>query len=153
MRMLTDAYSDWICRWVAEQLGEPGAFAGRAHGIAVIHHDNPIAGVVYHDWTDHNTMISIASTSPYWASKLTLRGIFGYAFNQMQVNRVSVIVRDGKETAKWRKTLIHRFGFVHEARCDDWFGKGEHGHLLRMKRNECKWIDHGQGQQQRRAAV
>ena len=149
MRMIIGNQSDWVVRWVGEQLD--CTFSPRDYGIAIVYRDVPIAGVVYHDWTDHNTFISIATTSPHWASKFTLRAIFGYAFNQMGVTRVSAIIRGGNR--KWRKTLINRLGFVPECKVEGWFGEHD-GYLLRMKRNECKWIEHGQGQfEKRRAAV
>jgi len=158
--MIIGDNSEWVCRWVAEQLGMPDAFQHRAYGIQIIHKDQPVAGVVYHDYTEHNCFISIATTSPYWASRLTLQAIFGYPFNQMGVNRVSVMVRgddpkrkDNRAARKWRKTIQNRFGFVFEGRLDDYFGEGYHAHLYRMKRSECKWIGHEQGRRRQRAAV
>lgn len=138
MRLIIGNRSEWVCRWVAEQLGYPEAFQERSYGIAIIYKDEPVAGVVFHDWTEHNVFISIASTSPHWCSKLTMRAIFGYAFNQMQVNRTSVIIAGGNK--KWRKQIV-RMGFVPEGKLEDWYGPGKHGYLYRMKREECRWIN------------
>jgi len=139
MRMIIGNRSEWVCRWVAEQLGYPDAFQEKAYGIAIIYRDEPVAGVVYHDWSDQNVFISIATTSPHWCSRLTMRAIFGYAFNQMQVKRVSVIISAAPENKKWRK-MIHRMGFAWEGKLEGWFGD-ESAHIFRMKRDECKWIE------------
>lgn len=152
MRMIIGDRSEWVCRWTAEQLGDPSLFKNNAYGIAIVHRDQVVAGVVYHDWSETNTFISIATTSPAWCSRLTLKAIFGYAFNQMQVNGVSIIIRGGNR--KWRKDLINRYGFTPKCKLEGWF-KDCDGYLLRMMRAECKWIeDHGQRiERQQRAAV
>lgn len=148
-RTIVPNASDFVCKWTAEKFGI-NSFPAGCYGMAIMWDNQMIAGVVYHDLSDHNCALSLYSTTPLWAGRDTLRAIFSYPFNQLGLARVTAIVKPGNQ--KWRKILTDKIGFVHEAKLWDWFGEGKGAHLYRMTRAECRWIDE-QGQQQQRAAV
>lgn len=104
--------------------------------IGVVDDGKLIAGCVYNEFRGHSIHVSIASTTPRWANRTTLRAFFGYPFGQLQVKRLTAYT--GKSMSGVRR-FLERLGFVEEGnlRCgfedDDCVVYG-------MLREECRWI-------------
>lgn len=93
----------------------PAVFAGVMQGGALV------AGVAFHDWQDdHQTLqLSMAASSPRWASAGTMKTLFRYAFVTAGANKLWTAIPSGNERAlrfnvgiglKREGCLRHHFG-------------------------------------------
>jgi RimJ/RimL family protein N-acetyltransferase len=95
-----------------------------------------IAGCVYNDFRGHAMHVSIASSSPRWATKRTLQALFDYPFRQLHVERLTAYT--GKSMASVRTFLV-RLGFVEEGVIRKGFADDD-AVIYGMLRKECRWI-------------
>lgn len=137
MRLIVTDASEFVCKWVAKELGESGHFPN-AYGLGVVFQDKMVAGIVYSNFSSHNCMMNIASVSPHWCSRGVLFNIFWYPFVQCKLDRVTALV--GKNNKKSRD-LCERLGYVREGSLADWFGPKKPAMIYRMKPSECRWIN------------
>ena len=125
------------------------AYAGNALGasfdpnmsawIAHLYDDGAIAAVtVFHKVTDTNCEMSIATDGKKgWAQRNYLRYCYKYAFDQLGLRRVSVVIQEDNHASL---RLCKKLGHVYEGTLKEWFGDKD-GVLMRMTRSECKWIN------------
>mgnify|MGYP003113161462 FL=1 len=138
-RMIFGA-DDYLKQWAAARIGIEGF--GPSASIGVQRDGEIIAACVYHDLRDGQIEASIAASSPKWATRSVLYGLFAYPFIQVGANRLLVTCSEGNAKAmKMNKQL----GFVEEGRLRQMFGKHD-AVLFGMLRNECKWIGVKDGQ-------
>ena len=105
--------------------------------IGIKKDDELIAGLVYHDATARNIQISMASTSPLWCTKKTLRYIFGYPFLQLKVARVTVCTHADNEKMR---SLALRLGFQQEGILRDGYEDGDMIVYGMLAKEGKKWI-------------
>lgn len=84
-----------IAEWVVQRiphLRSPEGF-GPHTAIGVFDGEEIIAGVVFHDFNPDykNIQISMAATSPRWATRSTIARLLSYPFDQLHVERVTTI--------------------------------------------------------------
>lgn len=110
---------------------------GQFTAIAVVKENTPLAVVVYNNYIGHDIHMTIASSTPKWATRGVLRGLFDYPFNQAGCARVTACTRKGNKSAR---TLLEKAGFTLE-------GNQRKGYLgtqdmlyYGMLREECKWL-------------
>jgi RimJ/RimL family protein N-acetyltransferase len=115
---------------------------GPCKTLAVSDGESITAVIVYSRFDGNQCEASIISIKPTWANKSILAMIFGYPFEQLGCNRISVICREDNEKAI---ALAERLGFVRETAdtglrgyCTD----GANAHVLGMLKHECRWIKH-----------
>ena len=113
-----EAIAGWVARTIPH-VGSTGFGACRAVGVAV--GGKPVAGIVYHDYQpDHRTVqISMASTSPLWAKRSTIRALLAVPFEQYSVYKIwTAIPADNERAIRFNRgigmksegTLRHQFG-------------------------------------------
>lgn len=125
---------DYVKSWVAKKLNIRGF--GPSSAIGVQKNNQLIAGVVYHDYRDGQIESSIASSSPYWATRSVLYSLFAYPFLQVDVNRMLVTCDESNEKAmKMNKQL----GFTPEGILRQLYYPND-GIVWGMLKDECKWI-------------
>lgn len=125
-----------IAQWVAQRA--PHAEGGFEKYVAIgVEKDGVlIAGCVYNDFRGHAIHVSIASSTPRWATKKVLYAFFAYPFVQLNVKRLTAYT--GKSMASVRTFLV-RLGFVEEGLIREGFADDDcvvYGMLAR----ECRWI-------------
>lgn len=96
-----------------------------------------IAGVVYNEFRGRSMHISIASTTPRWATRKTLRAFFAYPFMQCKVARLTAYT--GRSMTSVRK-FMERLGFVLEGTIRSEYEDDDRV-VYGMLRNECRWIE------------
>lgn len=97
----------------------------------------PLVVVVFDRFSPYNCEMTIATDgSKRWYSREFVGILSRYAFNQMKLRRVTVVV--GEDNQKSLK-MCRQLGYVQEAILKDWFGDKD-GVAMRMTRAECKWI-------------
>ncbi len=95
------------------------------------------AVVVFNMCTTYNVEMSVASDGKSrWATKDFLGVCYRYAFNQLGLRRVTAVVEDDNEASL---RMCRKLGHVEEGRLSHWFGD-KHGIVMRMLKEECKWI-------------
>lgn len=95
------------------------------------------AVVVYTRFSTHNCEMSIATDrKKRWAHKSFMRTCYRYAFEQIKVARVTVVIEEDNMDSL---ELCRRLGHTEEGRLKHWFGDKD-GILMRMTRQECKWL-------------
>jgi RimJ/RimL family protein N-acetyltransferase len=105
--------------------------------IASVTEDNQIMGVVIYDrFSPWNCEVSVASTTPKFLTRPFLRAVFEYPFGMLGLRRITAVIEDGNINAL---QMDKRLGFVEEARLKGWYGDTD-GILLRMLKEECKWL-------------
>jgi RimJ/RimL family protein N-acetyltransferase len=125
---------DYLKQWAASRIGIEGF--GPSVSIGVQRDGEIIAACVYHDLRGGQIEASIAASSPQWATRSVLYGLFAYPFIQVGANRLLVTCSEANDKAmKMNKQL----GFVQEGRLRNLHGSDD-AILWGMLRNECKWI-------------
>jgi RimJ/RimL family protein N-acetyltransferase len=146
--MLVYGQDRLVAEWVAAKLGLSGADDFMpCVAIGIVRDDRLVAGVVYNNYqTDRegsplSIEMTIASTSPRWASRKVLTELFEYPFIQLRVKRVQALTSVGNAEAQ---SLLKRLGFSQEGvhRCA--YSDGEDAVSWGMLKHECKWMNNGQ---------
>lgn len=124
--------ADWVC------LHAPHAEKGFRDYVAVgVERDGSlIAGWVFTDYHGHSIQVSMASTTPKWASRRMLNAIFVYPFVQLECKRLTACT--GKSMTHVRQ-FLERLGFVEEGVVRNGFADDDCV-IYGMLKEECKWI-------------
>jgi RimJ/RimL family protein N-acetyltransferase len=135
-----------ITQWCANQI--PGfRISSEARAIGVIKGKELVAGVVYENWNGIHLEVSIAATvGSGWATRDTLRGLFAYPFLDLGCEWISVIVPSSNMPSL---NLATKLGFSPEAIIR--FAAHDQSDIivLKLHRDFCRWIDHGQKRRER----
>jgi RimJ/RimL family protein N-acetyltransferase len=106
----------FIGEWVSKSLTSTGeiGFNGPFNSWGVVHNDELIAGVVFHDWNPgYGTIcIQIASTNAHWASRAVIERLGKYAFFDLKCQRITALVTSGNAAAL---RIAEAVGFKREA--------------------------------------
>lgn len=98
---------------------------------------SPLAVVVFDRFSPFNCEMSIASDGTRkWFSREFVGVCFRYAFKQMGLKRVTVVV---EETNAKSLKMCRQLGYVEEARLVQWYGDVD-GIAFRMLKDECRWL-------------
>jgi RimJ/RimL family protein N-acetyltransferase len=94
------------------------------------------AVVVYNAFDEGNCGISIATSSPKWATKLSLRAIFGYPFIQLGLNRVTATINASNSKSI---SLCIRLGFRLEGELKQYYENGNSAMIYGLTKDNCGW--------------
>lgn len=98
-----------LARWAGERLGIPDF--GPCTTIGVVKNNSLAAVLVYNNYQWPNIEMSLATSTPYWASREVLRGIFRYPFVQLGCKRVTAVMAESNVMGR---AFVVRLGFVQE---------------------------------------
>jgi RimJ/RimL family protein N-acetyltransferase len=131
--ILLHGHDEQVAEWVSKTLPDHDGFASdvRAIGIFDAGGSRILAGVVYHDYHARSQMcgMTIASESPMFATRGTIRALMSVPFEQFGCFKVCAITR--ADNKKARKFLEH-VGFIREVPLRHHFGRKRHGWLYSM---------------------
>lgn len=129
--------ADWVQARVDGVYYPPGTV-----GLGVVHDGDLVAGVTYSNFNGvHLEVVIAADTGSPWASRQTLKHLFGYPFVQLGCEAISVLV-PGTNLASLN--LATKLGFEPEAFIRFAARDGSPLIILKMYRDTCRWIDqHG----------
>lgn len=140
MRDIVLGHDAYVSSWVMERL--PIKFRnpdwGPFRSIGVSYNGQLVAGIVYNQWSEEtgDLQMTIAASSPHWASRAILRVLFGYPFVTLGARRVTAVTN---QRNKKTKSLLKRLGFQHEGCKRNLYGN-EGALIYGMLRHECVWI-------------
>lgn len=141
MRNLLFNHDAMVGDWVKERLPivPKNAEWGPFRAIGVLYNDSLVAGVVYNQLKQdlRDCHMTIASSQPSWCSKLILKALFDYPFNQIGVARVTAITN---QSNKKTKNMLKRLGFLHEGCIRYYYNPNEGALIYGMIKSECNWI-------------
>lgn len=93
--------------------------------------------VVFSRFSARNCELTIATDgSKRWATKRSLRAIFGYPFRALNLRRVTFVVRDDNHKSRG---LVLRLGASFEGRVRKAFDGDVDGIVFGMLKEECRW--------------
>lgn len=98
-----------ITDWVGQRV-ECEDF-GPCETLAVVDRTQLLAGVVYSNYRNASIEMSIATTTPRWASRRVIRELLNYPFVQLRCRRVHSFVRADNNHSQ---RLAEGVGFVRE---------------------------------------
>lgn len=100
-----------IIAWVRERSPDPLVREygfGPCSAIGVSDGVKLVAGVVYHEYRGHSIQLSMASESPRWCTRRTLRALLGYPFKQLHVARITACTAKSNTALR---SLVDRLSF------------------------------------------
>ncbi|MCH8313735.1 MAG: GNAT family N-acetyltransferase [Nitrospinae bacterium] len=122
--------------WMARQLpGQAVDEIEKYTALGVTSDGEIIAAFLFYNYFKaYGTMeLGMATTSPMWANKETMAGLFGYPFYQLGVNKLWAAI--AADNVKAIKTAEHA-GFKRETELEDHYGPNKPAVLLRILRRE-----------------
>ena len=133
-----------IAQWVALQI--PGyTVTEGTKAIGVIKGGKLVAGVTYERWNGIHLEVSIAAApGSAWADRRTLFHLFHYPFRTLGCQAISAMI---SITNLASINLATKLGFESEAIIRFAAQDGSDVLVLKMYRDNCRWIRNGQGQQ------
>lgn len=129
--------TQWIKARLPHYRPDPGAKA-----LGVVRNGELVAGVAYEQYNGVHCVATIAVDHPMWATKSTMFHIFWFPFGTLECEAVSVLV---PITNLQSLNLATKMGFEREAIIKYAAPDGSHMVVLKMFRDQCRWIRHGQG--------
>ena len=99
--------------------------------------DGLLAVVIYNAVDEKNCGISIASSSPKWASKSVLKAAFGFPFIQLGLNRVTGTIKASNKKAIRN---AERLGFTLEGELKQYYENGESAMIYGLTKDNCRWL-------------
>ena len=131
-----------VAKWVARQLPQMmGTQFGECRAVAIVSGEGrPLGAVVYHDYAPaHGTVaMSIATISPLWAQKATVRDLLAIPFDQYKCRKIWVLTTTGNDKAE---RLLRKIGMKREAVLREQVAPKTHGVIYGMLAHEyrAKW--------------
>lgn len=127
-----------VAQWVASRIPLMEV-SPKAVALGVVQDETLIAGVVYEQYNGVHMQVAIAAEpGTPWASRQTLRHLFGYPFNQMNCTAISVLVA---ATNLQSLNLATKLGFELEAMIKYAAQDTSPLIVLKMYRETCRWIE------------
>jgi RimJ/RimL family protein N-acetyltransferase len=123
-----------VGRWVCDRIG--GAFdPTSATAIGLERDGKLIAGVIFDHWNGRSIAMHVAGEGGHWMTRDYAKACFGYAFNQLKVNKILGFVDSENHAAR---RYDEHLGFVLEGVIRD---AGKNGDLLiySMTPEQCRW--------------
>lgn len=134
---LVHGHDSDVAAWVASHIPSlRGEAFGPCAAIGVTDDQgNPVAGVVFHDYQKNfaTMQISMAATSPRWASRSTIRALLAYPFLQIGINKVwTATAHTNARALKFQKGI----GMTQEGVMRHQFGPKIHAVMHGLTRTE-----------------
>lgn len=90
----------------------------------------------FDNYSKDNIELFMAGNDPRWASKVFIKAVFNYVFNQLGCTRCTARVDADNATAL---NIDKKLGFVEEGRMRQ-ANQGKDVIILGMLKNECRWL-------------
>lgn len=124
-----------VSRWVGDRVDIEEFGPCRTIGIA--DDRGLIAGVVYNHFDPPDIRATIASTTPAWGSRTSLRAIFAYPFIQLGCGRITAVTESKNQPSQ---AFLCRLGFRQEGILRQRFTTGD-AVIYGLLRDECRWLE------------
>jgi RimJ/RimL family protein N-acetyltransferase len=134
---LLHGHDEQVAEWVSKTLPDHDGFASDVRSIGIFDAGGSriLAGVVYHDYRPaaQTCAMTIASESPMFATKGTIRALLSVPFEQFGCFKVWATTRAGNAKAQ---RFLSKVGFVREGILRHQFGPKDHAWFYGMTKPE-----------------
>jgi RimJ/RimL family protein N-acetyltransferase len=120
------------------ELAGTGFNPSRDISICHIRDEVRLGGVIFDDFNGESIVIHSAAWDEHWLNRDMVFVIADYPFNQLGVNRVFGYVREDNPHAI---SFNEKVGFVHVARIDGMFEGGVACLLMKLARDNCRFLN------------
>jgi len=107
-----------MLEWIAQRIPAmgPGYEWQMASAIGLGHKGKIIAGMAVHNYLPHyrSCELTFASDTPIWATKISMRAMLAYPFEQLGVRRIMTVIAESNVRAI---RVNEHLGFKLEGRC------------------------------------
>lgn len=135
--MILVGHDKFVSDWVREHLPMRVQDFGPHSAVGFTHGGQLIAGVVFRNYNEHDVEIVVAATSAKWCTRLNLRILFDYIYNQLGCVRCTCIIgQHNKRSRKLAKGLGFRLEGVVRKGYD---GKAD-AIVYGLLRGECMYL-------------
>lgn len=110
---------------------------GPSSAIGILRDGKLVGGAVYNNFRWPTIQISVAASSPKWASKEMIRAILRYPFVQLDCSRISAVC---KETNYRIREFNARTGFIQEGYHPLVYPDGTASLSWGLLRKNCWWL-------------
>lgn len=124
-----------LARWAGEHLGIKDF--GLCTTIGVIRNGDLAAVLVYNNYRPPNIEMSLATATPYWASREVLGAIFRYPLVQLGCKRVTAVTAEQNIAVR---RFMERLGFVQEGVHVDMLPTGNAISFGMTRAGAARWI-------------
>lgn len=139
MKQIIVGQDDVVGPWVCER-SEGAWHAGRGTTIGLYDEEAKelIAGVLYEDWNGANVVMHVSAVpGRRWLTREFLWFCFYYPFEQLNVNRITILVPSNNLEAR---RFDEHLGFILEATLKDAHPDGDLL-LYAMRKEDCRWLN------------
>lgn len=120
--MLIYGHDRELALWAGHQLGLSGPVRGVDPTAIGVSRDGTIVAVaLFTNYQKPNIEITFVTTTPRWASRMTIRRILEYPFVQLSCKRITAITEACNAPAR---AFLERLGFKQEGVHQDAFASG-----------------------------
>ena len=132
-------HDDEVANWIVSHLkGDEVAEDYKPFVCLGIEHKGElIGGIIYNNYRKNDIQLTMATTTPKWATKKNIREILAYPFVQLKCNRVTAAI--AKPNKKARK-LVEGVGFKLEGVIRMGMSDEKDACVYGMLARECKWL-------------
>ena len=129
-----------VASWVAARIGIPAERFHNCEAIGVIRDGECVAGAAFSNFRQmehgNSVEVSIAGTGVRWCTRIFLRVLAAYAFEQLQCVRLyAIIARNNRRARKF----VERLGFKMEGVNRRAYDGRRDSISYSMLPHECKW--------------
>lgn len=116
----------------------PAASWGTFNALGLVRGGRMVAGVIYNDYAGSNVYMHIgAEDGCRWMTQGFLYAAFDYPFNQLELQRVTALVKSKNSRAV---SFIEHLGFEPEGKLRHYF-KNDDALIFGMLRDRCRFLE------------
>lgn len=132
--MTSFAFGEEVGRWVAEASG--GCWTEHSTAIGQFYDGQLIVGILYDGFTGKSITMHSRCDDPKHVNRTFYWMIFDYPFNQLKIERITLIVSTANKRAQ---RVNEKLGFRRETTLSDYFPDGD-AIIYIMRREQCRWL-------------
>lgn len=130
--------TEWVCRGVKEKIENLGSFFIT---LGFVRNQKLVGGLIYHGISGNELFWTIYTDSPMWCTRKILRFCFRFAFENLKVRRINLLISRSNVQSL---SFCTRLGFQIEGIKRQARDNGEDAFYLGMLKSECKFINKGE---------
>lgn len=136
LQMLLYGHDRELSLWAGLRLGLGGPVRGvDPTAIGVVRNGVIVAAALFSNYQPPTIEITFVTSTPRWASRTAIKGIFEYPYVQLGCKRITAVTEACNKDAR---QFLERLGFKIEGRHPDAFPSGE-GISYGLLRKDAEW--------------
>lgn len=125
-----------LMAWASQILGYDAVAPNRL-ALAAVHDGQIVGAAIFHDFNWPDIQVTMASTSPRWATRANFRELLRYPFVHCRCKRLTAITGATNQRAR---AFLCRFGFRQEGIHPDALPSGDAISYGLLARDAARWL-------------